>query len=297
MKKNLFYSIMTLVSCMLFSVTIFAQDSVVEFLPLSNKSKAPAKVTEYLQKEITQSLMDLNRVRVFDQGMIDGVKPAPGSGKVSPNLNAQVIVKNYLTTFGKSEKGTKLKYRSKATKGSRVMILGTVQFRDKNTDELVESVDFKGKYQSGVPKATTSRNNGEAKSTTPSKESFGVSMNPEVAAKRAAQDAVDNFQEGLAGAFVTDFNVTKILEGKNGDALIILIDGGVLQDVTKGATYELYTKKQTGPGRFKETIIGTIEVLVVKEGDSMAKVITGKDTVFQNVNGGNSVYARIKTGE
>ncbi len=297
MKKNLFYSIMTLVSCMLFSVAVFAQKPVVEFLPLNNKSKAPAKVTEYLQKEITLSLMELNRIKVFDQGMIDGSKPAPGSGKVNPNLKAQVIVKNYLTTFSKAEKGTKLKYQSKATKGNRVMILGTVQFRDMKTDEVVESVDFKGKYQTGVPKATTSRNSGEAKSTTPSRSSLGTSMNPEVAAKRAAENAVDNFQESLSGAFTTDFNVTKILEGKNGDALIILIDGGALQDVTKGASYELYTKKQTGPGRFKETIIGTIEVLVVKEGDSMAKVITGKDTVFQNVNGGNSVYARIKTGE
>lgn len=297
MKKNLFYSIMTLVSCMLFSAAVFAQNPVVEFLPLSNKSKAPAKVTDFLQKEITQSLMDLNRIQVFDQGMIDGVKAAPGSGKVSPNLTGEVIVKNYLTSTPKAEKGTKLKYQSKASKGTRVMILGTVQFRDKNSGNLVESVDFKGKYQSGVPKANANTYNGEARTSTPSRASLGASMNPEVSAKKAAQDAVEDFQESLSGAFATDFNVTKILEGKNGDALIILIDGGALQDVTKGASYELYTKKQTGPGRVKETIIGTIEVLVVKEGDSMAKVITGKDTVFQNVNGGNSVYARIKTGE
>jgi len=277
-----------------------------QFDPIINEANIPAKSAAYFHDQVERSFMELNRIEVI-QGETpnNGVstKPLPkGHGKVKNNagsvsersakpstpgtFKANVLAKVTLKSF----EITDAPDRQQSVKGpaanhgpsgendfviaaKRGILKGKIEFIDVATGSIVETMMIGGRH---------TQNGKSAK------------INQATMLKSTMKKAINKLRGNVKYVFQGEFVVTKMLEGKDGQAFNVIISNGSKKDIQVGYTYKVFTKDSTGKGEIKTNEIGEIVILTVKENESMAKVEDGKSNIFKNLQNKNQMFVTLK---
>ena len=285
----------------------------IEFLPAKNSTALPQVLVDKMASSIQNHIKTWNRVAVAgddssssalnDKGTtgspIDS-KPAPTKTGTSTIPAEKPTVKAYLQ-INSYESGLS----AKGIDGARVAptqaaeIHATMYFLKKGEEVPSTKVNFSGTYreaankQQKVAKATVF---GEASSVgkkSTSKKS-GLDQKKNVV-KKAAKNALADFNNKARHIFTHDFQLAKVMESKSNSALTTEMDAGNMMDVKAGYEYHLYTLVKSGPKQTEEKMIGNMKIVATKDLKSIGKIINGGEMVHDYLNGENkrTVMAKL----
>lgn len=277
-----------------------------QFDPIVNEANIPAKSAAFFQDQIERSFMELNRIEVIQGEMPNNgasTKPLPKDhGKVKNNagtvaersakpsapgtFKANVLAKVTLKSFEitdapdrlKSVKGPDANHgpageNDFVISAKRGILKAKIEFIDVATGSIVETAMIRGKH---------TQNGKSAK------------INQATMLKNAMEKAITKFRGNVKYLFQGEFVITKMLEGKDGQAFNVIISNGSKKDIQVGYTYKVFTKNLKGKGEFETSEIGEIVILTVKENESMAKVEDGKSNIFKNLQNKNQMFVTLK---
>lgn len=333
MKKTILTSVLTSIMFLFIGNFAFAQSTtpeegvILEFLPVVNKTKLPADIANKLHAEIKKHVSTWNRLTVVadipdapDMMPLkskaqkvktpNDAKPAPTKvpSTVAPTTKQKgntVAVVN-ITSFKAASGGADVSM-AKQKAGLRAQIKGVVVFKEAGKETYFDKVEFSGDYvMANKDQATATganiqmADNAQSKSKGKSAKGKSDSTRPSKGMKQevlreACKRAFADFKNKAKYAFTSDLELTRVLEGKSGDALTVEMVGGNMLDVKEGYNYDIYVLKPTGPKQTETSMIGNIVVLQSGGTKSVAKIVNGKDMIHSMLHGENkmTVYAKL----